>query len=275
MTEPKQRKSKRSSKVSRQSSKKVRDEYVPDVADVLTEPSNTAAQSVPVKQSKVKKSNKLSKKSSDGKKVKSKKSKSRPVVEASTETPVEVEAPVEVATTSEVATETVPEAVDFTRLTSRRGLVSREELEGHFDQYLTFLERELDSSRTDKNRKVSVKTFRTLIKEAKVLKSNSLRVMKKPKKRSSNTQSGFMKPVAITSDMASFAGWDPSELKSRVDVARYICDYIKENNLQNPEDRRQILADKKLTKLLDYNADKEDKLTYYYLQKKIQPLFKK
>jgi chromatin remodeling complex protein RSC6 len=67
--------------------------------------------------------------------------------------------------------------------------------------------------------------------------------------------------------MAKFTGWNHDELKSRVDVTKYICKYIRDNNLQNPEDRRQIIADKKLAKLLDFNPEKDDKpLTYYRIQ---------
>jgi len=59
-------------------------------------------------------------------------------------------------------------------------------------------------------------------------------------------------------------------------VTKYICNYVKELDLQNPEDRRQILADKKLAKLLDYDREKDgEALTYFYLQKKIQPHFQR
>ena len=95
--------------------------------------------------------------------------------------------------------------------------------------------------------------------------------------RAKNNSSGFMKPVKISKDMTKFTGWDASELKSRVDVTRYICNYVKEHDLQNPADRRQIVPDKKLRNLLklDKAALKEEPLTYYSLQKKIQPHFLK
>ncbi len=93
--------------------------------------------------------------------------------------------------------------------------------------------------------------------------------------RAKNTSSGFMKPVGISGEMCKFTGWDASELKSRVDVTKYICGYIRDNDLQNPADRRQIVPDKKLTALLklDKKSLKEEPLTYYSLQKKIQPHF--
>ena len=84
-----------------------------------------------------------------------------------------------------------------------------------------------------------------------------------------------MKPVNISNEMSSFTGWEKDELKSRVDVTKYICGYIRDNDLQNPDDRRQIVPDKKLTNLLKLNKKglAEEPLTYYSLQKKIQPHF--
>ena len=91
-----------------------------------------------------------------------------------------------------------------------------------------------------------------------------------------NTNSGFLKPVQISSDMAKFTGWDPNELKSRVQVTKYLCNYIRENNLQNPNDKRQIIPDNKLSKLIKYDSKKEtEPLRYYSLQRFLKPHFMK
>lgn len=157
----------------------------------------------------------------------------------------------------------------------KRYMLTRDELETNFNVFLDMLDRELQNTKTDKQRKVSVKTWRSLIKEAKQLKTSSLKVTKKPKRRNKNNkESGFMKPVPISTEMANFAGWDPEKLHSRVDVTKFLCDYIREHDLQNPEDRRQILADEKLKSLLRYDSSVDtEPLTYYYMQKKIQPHF--
>ena len=73
--------------------------------------------------------------------------------------------------------------------------------------------------------------------------------------------------------MAQFTGWNQKDLKSRVDVTKYICNYIKDNDLQNPSDRRQILADSKLSKLLKYDSKTSDPLTYYKIQTYMKPHF--
>jgi upstream activation factor subunit UAF30 len=163
----------------------------------------------------------------------------------------------------------------------KRRVVNRETVLAGFDDILTLLEEEVTRrrERSDKKEKSKgVKFLRTLGKKIKTLRNDSARVMKqKPRtKRQTNNSSGFMKPVQISQEMSDFTGWDPDTLRSRVDVTKYICKYIKENDLQNPEDRRQILADKPLARLLKYDRKKDGQpLTYYFLQKKIQPHFLK
>lgn len=153
--------------------------------------------------------------------------------------------------------------------------VSRESVEAEFNDILELLRESIETASADR-KNTSVKVFRALQKRVKNLKVDCLKLAKgKPRApRAKTTSSGFMKPVKISKDMAKFTGWDADQLRSRVEVTKYICDYIKSNNLQNEKDRRQILPDSKLSKLLSYDAKKDDKpLTYYYLQKKIQPHF--
>jgi chromatin remodeling complex protein RSC6 len=102
-----------------------------------------------------------------------------------------------------------------------------------------------------------------------VLKNHALRVSKKKvTTRRNNTNSGFLKPVQISKELAKFTGWDQNELRSRVDVTKYICNYIKEKNLQDPADKRNIRVedDGNLKKLLKYDGKDKKPLTYYRLQ---------
>ena len=82
-----------------------------------------------------------------------------------------------------------------------------------------------------------------------------------------------MKPVKISSEMASFTNWDPNQLYSRNVVTKFLCDYVRDNNLQNPEDRRQILCDDKLSTLLKYDRENSSPLTYPGIQKYMQHHF--
>uniref|UniRef100_UPI00351D20E7 SWIB/MDM2 domain-containing protein n=1 Tax=Paracraurococcus lichenis TaxID=3064888 RepID=UPI00351D20E7 len=53
-----------------------------------------------------------------------------------------------------------------------------------------------------------------------------------------------------------------SEPLPRGEVVSKVWDYIKANNLQNPEDRREILADDKLRKVFG-----KDKVTMFEMNK--------
>jgi len=68
-----------------------------------------------------------------------------------------------------------------------------------------------------------------------------------------NQNSGLLKPVRVSEQMSLFAGWDKDELHSRVDVTKAICDYIKKNNLQKQSNKKTILPDEVLQKLLAWN----------------------
>lgn len=151
----------------------------------------------------------------------------------------------------------------------KRRLPTKDTVEEGFDEIIAVIEEEISKLRESSGKAKGVKFLRSLGKRVKTLRGHSLRVMKQKQKtnRKNNTNSGFLKPVQISKEMAKFTGWDQTELKSRVDVTKYICKYIRDHNLQNPEDRRQIVADKKLAKLLEYSPDGDDKpLTYYRIQ---------
>ncbi len=84
---------------------------------------------------------------------------------------------------------------------------------------------------------------------------------------------GFTLPGLISDELSAFLKKEKGTMISRTDVTREINAYIKENNLQNPASRRFILADKKLSKLL--NIDKSTPLSYFNLQKYLSPHFMK
>ena len=101
-----------------------------------------------------------------------------------------------------------------------------------------------------------------LLKQVDVIKRR-VKSRRPAKERGQNINSGLQKPVAVSEEMAQFAGWDPKSLHSRVEVTKTICAYIKENNLQNPENRRIILLNDPLKKLLRFN---DETITYPHIQ---------
>lgn len=112
---------------------------------------------------------------------------------------------------------------------------------------------------------ITQKAKRGLLKQLGVI-HKCVRPKAQNKTRSVNQNSGLQKPVIISEEMAKFAEWNPSDLHSRVEVTKVICAYIKSNSLQKPENRRIILVDDKLKKLLNYD---EDEITYPHIQKYI------
>ena len=85
--------------------------------------------------------------------------------------------------------------------------------------------------------------------------------------------SGIAKPTVISSELANFLNVTPSTKMARTDVIKKIANYIKTNNLENPKNRRHILPDKALTKLLA--VKKNDQVTYFNLQRFMSQHFPK
>lgn len=59
--------------------------------------------------------------------------------------------------------------------------------------------------------------------------------------------SAFDKPVNISADLAAVVGKGPM---SRTKITKALWAYIKKHDLQNPDNRREILSDEKLKKIL-------------------------
>jgi chromatin remodeling complex protein RSC6 len=106
---------------------------------------------------------------------------------------------------------------------------------------------------------------------AKLLKDHDKTVNKK--KRQNRKPSGFAKPSALSTEMTSFLGLKKDVEVARNEVTKMINKYIVDNNLRKEEDKRQILPDKKLSKLL--NLDGSEQLSYFNLQKYIKHHFVK
>lgn len=56
-------------------------------------------------------------------------------------------------------------------------------------------------------------------------------------------QSGLQRPVKPSKELAAITGNDPLP---RSQMVKKVWDHIKANNLQNPENKREIIADEKL-----------------------------
>lgn len=86
--------------------------------------------------------------------------------------------------------------------------------------------------------------------------------------------SGFNKPGPISKPLAKFLGEDLNVELSRPEVTKKLNKYIKDHDLQNPKNRREIIPDAKLGKLLSGPKD-DTPLTFFNLQKYIKHHFPK
>ena len=137
---------------------------------------------------------------------------------------------------------------------------------------------EIEKMRESDTKISGIKFLRSVNKQIGVIKGHANRIKERKKiVRAPGAVCWFKKPVPISKELSVFCGWKKDDLKSRTDVTRYICDYIKEKDLQNPEDRRKIIPDPKLKKLLGYNPKTDDPLTYPLIQRymKVQEHFVK
>ncbi|CAI0553799.1 unnamed protein product [Linum tenue] len=72
-------------------------------------------------------------------------------------------------------------------------------------------------------------------------------------KRQKTGNKGFMAPLQLSDPLVKFLGTGENAL-SRSEVIKRMWDYIKQNNLQDPSDKRKILCDEKLKELFDVDS---------------------
>jgi chromatin remodeling complex protein RSC6 len=70
----------------------------------------------------------------------------------------------------------------------------------------------------------------------------------------------LMKPLQPSNELAAIVG---SSLLPRTEVVSKVWEYIKANNLQNPENKREIMADEKLRAVFDG----KDKVSMFEMNK--------
>ena len=92
--------------------------------------------------------------------------------------------------------------------------------------------------------------------------NNYIKYINKPKNKKNK---GFAAPKPISDELADFLNVSHDTLISRTEVTKCITKYIKENNLQNPDDKTQIIPDNKLNNIL--NITSHDKITFFTIQK--------
>lgn len=112
--------------------------------------------------------------------------------------------------------------------------------------------------------------MKTLHSNLKVLQKEVQRERKESKKREykkkkggKKTPSGFATASVITPVLANFLGLGSSDTIARTEVTSKVISYVKEQNLQNPANKKQIIPDAKLELVLEAGSDV---VTFFNLQ---------
>ena len=146
--------------------------------------------------------------------------------------------------------------------------MKKEDFISKFDYLFSAYEEQIKAARKQPNQTVSLHKYLTSLKNDvyKILK------LKKRKTGENSAASGFMKPVSVSTELREFLGnLNADEEITRVLVTRKLCEYIKQNSLQQNEDKRFIIPDSKLKSLFAIaENDNDTKLSYYGIQQLIQ-----
>ena len=142
----------------------------------------------------------------------------------------------------------------------------------------------------NKFKKELVSQTKSAILNNKKLKKQNSKNKKVEKKKRKVTTSGFDKEVNLTKEAKTFitksckGNVGEGHTVSRRDVNKYIHDYIKANNLQDPDNRRWIKPDKALQTILSPLSNEKNKngtvdseigYNYFNLQRYIKHIFVK
>jgi hypothetical protein len=125
------------------------------------------------------------------------------------------------------------------------------------------------SSLTTLNKEIQV-ALKQVSKDYDKLKKIVDKIQKK-RENARKSPSGFAKPNKISEELCDFIGVPHGTEKSRTDITRYINSYVKEHNLNKPDNKRIILPDEKLKKIL--NVTDTDVVTFFVLQRLISHHF--
>jgi len=98
------------------------------------------------------------------------------------------------------------------------------------------------------------------------------KLVKQDKKKSKPTEpkvnkkrpSGFAIPMPISKELCEFMKESPETKIARTDVTKFLVKYIKDQNLEDPKNRRIIRPNESLSGIL--SAQPGDEITYFNLQ---------
>lgn len=126
---------------------------------------------------------------------------------------------------------------------------------------ITLFKEKFDAMKT--RQKVLTKLFTKM--KSKTSKPLKIKANRKP--------CGFARPTSVSDEMCVFLSIPTGTEVSRTTVTRALIQYIKDKNLQNPVNKKQILPDETLYSLFGEDA-RHQILTYFTMQKFVNHHFK-
>ena len=120
------------------------------------------------------------------------------------------------------------------------------------------------------------KTVKSYDRDRKDFEKNLARDRRRAKKdpnRKKRDPSGFAVATDISDNLCDFLSLERGTKLSRTDVTKLVTQYIREKNLQIPENRRSFKPDKNLSGILGplQKIDEDKGFTYFNLQRYITP----
>ena len=123
-------------------------------------------------------------------------------------------------------------------------------------------------SKTSKSLTLEMKALTKDVNKLRLSSKSGKRVKKEVDPNVPRKLGALEKPVPITEELAEFLGLVKGELYSRQKVTQTINKFVKDNDLQNPENRRYILLESEQgLRLKQLLRDPDQALTFFNIQR--------
>ena len=144
------------------------------------------------------------------------------------------------------------------------------EVEQNFDDLFTSMCEQISETNT------ALRTLKANMKVLEKIHRKELKSVRKHKRStggavSNKKPSGFNKPCPVPESIVNLLKLNADDELPRTQVTKLIYGYIKDNNLQVPEDKRTINPNKELKTL--FKLGKNEQISFYNIQTHIKKLY--
>lgn len=138
------------------------------------------------------------------------------------------------------------------------------EIQQYYQKINQYLDDIIDASKT---RSIKLYEEKTLLK----ILIKDINSFKKQIKANKKNKTKVHHKQIVGEDIYKFMGLNYIIKVSKSDVMQFICNYVKEKGLQNPEDKRKFFTNKELSKL--FGVKYKTQLSTIEIMKYIHPYF--